>query len=689
MAAQLSSAASSHPLDPLTPAEIRQVSSLLKAYSPDKSLHFKYINILEPPKKQLRPYLRAERNAFTKHPLPSRLASALYYHRGTADLFQATVNLDTARVESAELLDSRYHAQADRDEIIELRDVCLKDPQVLAAIEALKLPESFKVVCDTWPYGRDNDDATTPRMVQCYLFAEVVDHPGANHYDYPLPFSPVFDLTTKKLVEIIPLPTGADGTTHTQTEHVPHPSKEYHHELSGLTPRPDLKPLTIHQPEGASFNIDGNLITWQKWRFRLGFNWREGMVLHDVTYDGRELFHRLSLCEMFVPYGDPRTPYSRKSVFDVGDIGAGVAANNLALGCDCLGLIKYFSYVISDSTGNVIEKPNAVCMHEIDDGIGWKHTNTSTGTVSIVRSRVLVLQSIITVGNYEYIFLWHFDQAAGLHYKIQATGILSTAAIDPGVTVPWGTNVNEGVMAPYHQHVFCLRIDPSIDGDSNTFIEEDSVAMPFDETNPYGVGYVTEKKKLSKSGFSSAAPNRTHKIINPSHLNKASGHPVAYAIHSPAKQMLLAHPESWHGKRAKYAFQPYWVTKYKDGELYAAGDYTYQSLPDDINADPSIARKGDLGAWAARGDKTENEDIVIWHSISLTHNPRPEDYPVMPCDTMTVSLKPSGFFEQNPALDVPQSTQKGNQSVLIEDKKLVEAMGEGQSEECCKREVKL
>ena len=79
-------------------------------------------------------------------------------------------------------------------------------------------------------------------------------------------------------------------------------------------------------------------------------------------------------------------------------------------------------------------------MHEVDDGIGWKHTNNSTGQVSIVRSRVLVLQTIITVGNYEYIFMWHFDQAAALHYRIQATGILSTVPIAPGATVPYGTN---------------------------------------------------------------------------------------------------------------------------------------------------------------------------------------------------------------------------------------------------------
>lgn len=136
------------------------------------------------------------------------------------------------------------------------------------------------------------------------------------------------------------LPLGADHTPTKDAKYRAHKSMEWHHDLQSEPKRSDLKPLTVLQPLGASFTVDEHLVQWQKWRFRVGFNWREGMVIHDVTYDGRELFHRLSLSEMFVPYGDPRTPYSRKSVFDVGDIGAGVAANNLALGCDCLGLIK-------------------------------------------------------------------------------------------------------------------------------------------------------------------------------------------------------------------------------------------------------------------------------------------------------------------------------------------------------------
>ena len=65
-------------------------------------------------------------------------------------------------------------------------------------------------------------------------------------------------------------------------------------------PRTDLKPLEIHQPEGPSFSVDGHEVRWQKWRFRVGFTPREGLVLHTVSYDdqGRErpILYRASLC---------------------------------------------------------------------------------------------------------------------------------------------------------------------------------------------------------------------------------------------------------------------------------------------------------------------------------------------------------------------------------------------------------
>ncbi len=91
--------------------------------------------------------------------------SSLDEPRGTADLFSALVNLDSNSVEATEKLDPHFHGQADVDEIIEMRDVCLQHPKVLEEVKRFKLPDDLELVGDTWPYGRDSED-THPRYVQ-------------------------------------------------------------------------------------------------------------------------------------------------------------------------------------------------------------------------------------------------------------------------------------------------------------------------------------------------------------------------------------------------------------------------------------------------------------------------------------------------------------------------------------------
>jgi len=153
-----------HPLDPLTSAEITQVAALVRSRGAGESLHFKAISIIEPPKNILRAFLIAERNEQSPT-LPSRRASALYYHRGTANLFLARLNLELDLVEEVKQLESHFHGQADFDEAVQLRNICLEHPKVLKAIKKFKLPDDLTVVCDTWPYGRDSED-NHPRLVQ-------------------------------------------------------------------------------------------------------------------------------------------------------------------------------------------------------------------------------------------------------------------------------------------------------------------------------------------------------------------------------------------------------------------------------------------------------------------------------------------------------------------------------------------
>lgn len=168
--------------------------------------------------------------------------------------------------------------------------------------------------------------------------------------------------------------------------------------------RKDVKPIIIQQPQGVSFTVKGNEIDWQKWNLRISMNYREGLVLHNISYqDGAEkrpLFYRISLSEMVVPYADTNNPYHRKHAFDVGEYGLGHCTNSLALGCDCLGSIFYFDACFNDPAGNAVFVPNAICMHEEDHGILMKHTDYRNGRAHAIRSRRLVISQIVTGNAY-------------------------------------------------------------------------------------------------------------------------------------------------------------------------------------------------------------------------------------------------------------------------------------------------
>ena len=218
--------------------------------------------------------------------------------------------------------------------------------------------------------------------------------------------------------------------------------------------------------------------------------------------------------------------------------------------------------------------------------------------------------------------------------------------IDEGKTAPWGTVVGPGALAQNHQHLFCVRIDPAIDGHSNTVVQQESLPLePHPSTNPNGNFYEVRETPITTSSAHDAAPfnNRVFKIQNQAKINPISGKPVGYKIVPPPTQLILAHPTSTQAQRARFAQHHLWVTKYKDDELYAGGRYTLQSRLD---------KEGVVDA-AARNEGVEQEDVVVWSVFGLTHNPRSEDWPVMPVEIIQLNITPSEFFEGNPAIDVP------------------------------------
>jgi primary-amine oxidase len=413
--------------------------------------------------------------------------------------------------------------------------------------------------------------------------------------------------------------------------------------------RTDLRPLDIVQPEGPSFTVESNLINWQRWSMRVSMDPNDGLVLHTVGYlDGdrvRPVLHRASITEMVVPYGDPGPLHGWKNAFDAGEWGLGRMVNSLTLGCDCLGVISYLDATFATERGEPYVVENAVCIHEEDYGILWKHQDQRIGRTEVRRSRRLVVSFISTVGNYEYGFYWYFYLDGTIQLEVKLTGILSTQAMAPGERSPFATPIAPGLAAPVHQHLFCARLDFEVDGPVNEVYEVSTEPLPLGDGNPWSNGFVPVARRLESELEArrdiDPASGRFWKFVNPDVRNRM-GDPVAYKLSPSSTPTMLAHPESSVGRRAGFAHHNLWVTPFSPDERRGAGDYPNQHAGGD-----------GLPLWTSQNRPLTGTDIVAWHTFGVTHIPRPEDWPVMPVEYCGFHLIPVGFFDANPALDVP------------------------------------
>jgi len=624
-----------HPLQPLLSSEIQAAAKLLRGL-PSFTSATRIISImLKEPAKQLV-------YAWPDGGIPDREAVAVLFDNAANAAYTTTLNLTTAAVLKTEQAPAGAQPTLSMDEQVECEQAVLASEEFKAALERHHgVTDSSLVMVDIWSagnYGSEEDRTRRLTRPLCFLRSD----PADNGYARPIEgIRPVVDLNLMQVIRVEeydkwPLPP--DPGNYSAEKVARH--------------RADIRPLLIEQPDGPSFALEGNHITWQNWDFVIGFNAREGLTIHHVRYSDRSrkrpILYRGSLTEMVVPYGDPRPTQVRKNAFDVGEYGMGMCANSLQLGCDCLGYIQYLDANLCDSRGRELTIPNAICIHEEDYGILWKHTDRRLPHAPEVRrSRRLVVSSISTVENYEYGFFWYFYQDGNIQFEIKLTGILSLGAVREGETPIHGTMIAPLLYAPNHQHFFNVRLDFGIDGTRNTVQQLDVVADPLDDSNTFENAFhlqaadlQTEKQAMANLNLETG---RTWKIINPS-VKNAMAQPVGYKFLPGDNALPFASPNAWWRKRAGFVNHHVWVTPYRDDEKYAAGDYPNQSTGGD-----------GLPKWTAANRSIVNEDVVFWYTFGHTHIPRPEDYPVMPTAYIGFLLKPNGFFDENPANDVPPS----------------------------------
>jgi primary-amine oxidase len=472
------------------------------------------------------------------------------------------------------------------------------------------------------------------RMLRALSFVQhrPDDHPWAHPIDGVVAY---VDLTARKVVNLI-------------DEHpLPIPQEEGNFDDPAyIGPlRQTLRPLEITQPEGPSFTVTDDVVRWENWSFRVGFDPREGLILHQVTYrDGereRPVIYRASIAEMVVPYADPGAVRFWQNYFDVGEYLLGQQVNSLALGCDCLGEIHYFDAVLADSAGEPRIVKNAICLHEEDFGVLWKHTDIFTESAETRRNRRLVTSFFVTVGNYDYGFYWYLYLDGRIELEVKSTGVLFTSSYIEGTE--WASEVAPGLGAPYHQHFFCARLDMMVDGLGNAVDELDVTRVPSGPNNTFGNAFTRTANRLTdESDGRTTELGRTWRIINPTRTNRL-GQPVGYELRPQSQPTLLADDRSSITRRAAFATRHLWVTHYDPEQQYPAGEFVNQH-----------SGHAGLPQWTAAKRPIDGADIVLWHTVGVVHFPRPEDWPVMPVESCGFTLRPVGFFDRNPSLDVPR-----------------------------------
>ena len=625
-----------HPLDPLSPNEIEKTVELLKS-SPafPKAALFSTVQLKEPPKELVL--------AHKPGSVFSRSSFVIFFDRINNKTFEATIDLTAGKISSIKeipgvqplVFDGEYGA---------LEELVKADPRWLAAMKKRGIEDPEDVAVDGWAVGQISDEHKGRLLRGLSYYKKGV----SNCYGRPIEgVVAIINMNERRILAV------------TDTGVVPVSKANYDLDEGSVGKlRERAKPLVISQPEGASYQLSGNEIRWQNWRFRYTMHPREGLVLHTVGYeDGgklRSILYRASLSEMVVPYGDPDENWRWRAAFDVGEYSVGRLASPLEPNVDAPSNAQLLGAVFSDEEGKPYTHENAVAIYERDGGILWKHYDSVNQKNESRRARELVMSFVATIGNYDYAVNYIFKQDGSLEIDLALTGImLAKGAKEKAETDhsqhaggTTGHLVAEHIVAPHHQHFFSFRLDFDVDGVMNSVGEMNTSAMRPGAENPYLNGFAMREtrfrseKEAQRSVDLQAA--RVWSVSNHSERNSL-GQKTSFILVPGANSVPYVAPDSSVRRRAQFINNHFWATGYKALELYAAGDY------------PNQSKGGDgLPKFAADDQSIVGQDVVVWYTLGVTHIPRPEEWPVMPTTHVGFKLIPGSFFSRNPAMDVPK-----------------------------------
>ncbi|WP_445631332.1 primary-amine oxidase [Nostoc sp. DSM 114167] len=624
----------SHPLTSLTEVEISTAVSVIQR---EKTLSemaaFPLIALQEPDKQEV--------INFTPGKVIGRKVFLVIYERSKNKTFEGIVDLKSKTLSSWKEIPSVQPAIANSE--YELATQVVKaDPRWQKAMQRRGISDFDRVKISWWAPGilSEHEEATGNRLCRGLSYYK---GKGWNYYGSPIEgVLATVNLNSGKIASFV------------DRGNVPFSQENWDYDLKSLGKLlSPLKALKILQPNGRSFQLEDNEISWQGWKFRYSIHPRNGLMLYQVTHkDGeniRPVLYRASLSEMVVPYGDPKPTWSFRNAFDVGEYNLGLLANTMELGKEIPENGLLLNAVFANEQGEPYQIPGVIGIYERDNGMLWKHYEYNTQRNDVRRSRELVMKMTVAIDNYDYSINWIFHQDGTLEVQNELTGIVlaqGTAAQKQSDDDSYGRLIAQNIFGVNHQHFFNYRLDFDVDGQANSVMEMNVKALPMDEKNPLGNAIALAETPLAKETAAvrdlDMKSSREWMIVSADKKN-ALGAAPGYMLMPEGNSIFFPVEGSKIRQRAEFATHHVWVTKYKPTELYAGGDYPNQTKPGQ-----------GLPKYIADNESLLGEDIVLWYTMGVTHIPRSEDWPVMPVHRVGFKLVPRGFFSRNPAINLPE-----------------------------------
>lgn len=619
-----------HPLDGLSAREHWVVyDALIASGKTDSTTRFLYEGLHEPPKAEVLAWKPGQ---------PFRREAIVHLMQSKRG-FEAVVDITGKKVLSWKEIPGRQYMTS-RAEDDAANEVAMKDPRVKAALAKRGVTDFTHVDCGPQNHGYfDLPEERGKRVV--HLSCTDAHNRFSGYGEDFAGLVIVVDLTDSKVLRVVD--TGAQPRTGVAGDH----------DVEAVGPMREMKnPVSMIQPGGPSFTLDGNSVSWQNWKFHFRVDPRRGIVLSTVRYadrgTDRSIMYQGSLSELFVPYMDPTDPWNYQGYFDLGTYPSsfGGIASSLMPGIECPSNGVLFNSIVVTDRGRPRERARTACIFERSAGdVAWRHVRDGGLNNETRTKRDLVLRMYMNAGNYDYLYDWVFQQDGTLKVNLGATGMDQVKGISGKPDdEAYGRLIAPKLVGVNHSHFFSFRLDMDVDGVANSLLVDKLQTERQPESNPrrslWKVATSEARTESEAQRMSMMSAPEIWRIVNPS-VKGAYGTPVGYEIEAMGAMTLMS-PDDYLLKRAGFTNHTLWVTPYRADELFAAGDY------------PTVSTAGQgLPTWTAANRPVANTDVVAWLTMGFHHVPRPEDWPVMPVVWHSFEIRPVSFFSRNPSIDLP------------------------------------